>query len=95
MASFSFGGERLRGFCNAGVYGVIFVYGKNAPWTGAAPDADAIQSNPMLEMVIDPMATHQDYFLHESDSLSPPEKGTPFITTSIVAGDFTTCWAHR
>ena len=67
MASFSFGGERLRGFCNAGVYGVIFVYGKNDPWTGAAPDADAIQSTPMLEMVIDPMATHQDYFLHESE----------------------------
>ena len=46
---------------------IIFVYGKNDPWTGAAPDADAIQSNPMLEMVIDPMATHQDYFLHESE----------------------------
>ena len=45
---------------------IIFVYGKNDPWTGAAPDAAAIEQNDMLEMVIDPKATHQDYFLHSS-----------------------------
>ena len=42
---------------------IIFVYGKNDPWTGAAPDAAAIEQNDMLEMVIDPKATHQDHFL--------------------------------
>ena len=32
----------------------------------AAPDAAAIEQNDMLEMVVDPKATHQDYFLHSS-----------------------------
>lgn len=45
---------------------IIFVYGKNDPWTGAAPDAAAIEQNDMLEMVVDPKATHQDFFLHSA-----------------------------
>ena len=45
---------------------IIFVYGKNDPWTGAAPDTAAIEQNDMLEMVVDPKATHQDFFLHSA-----------------------------
>ncbi len=42
---------------------IIFVYAKNDPWTGARPDDAAIQQNPMTEMIIDPIATHNHSFL--------------------------------
>lgn len=71
------GGALMRGFrewCyTERSQPVIFVYGKNDPWTGAAPDAAAIEQNPMLEMIVDPKATHQDYFLH-SEQYEPSSR---------------------
>ena len=45
---------------------VIFVYAYNDPWTGARPDDAVVSQNPKTEMFIDPIATHNDYFLESS-----------------------------
>jgi len=42
---------------------IIFVYAYNDPWTGAAISDQAAQSNPMIEKVVDAIATHNDAFL--------------------------------
>lgn len=43
---------------------IIFVYAKNDPWTGARPDDAAIQQNSMTTLIIDPIATHNHFFLN-------------------------------
>lgn len=44
---------------------IIFVYGKNDPWTGAAIDDAAAEQNPLIVKVVDPVSTHNDYFLSD------------------------------
>ena len=45
---------------------IIFVYAYNDPWTGGRPDDEAVRQNPHTEMIIDPIAVHNDYFLSSS-----------------------------
>ena len=41
---------------------ILFVYAKNDPWTGGAPDEAAFQQNKIIQMVVDPIAIHRDMF---------------------------------
>ena len=43
---------------------ILFVYAKNDPWTGGAPDEAAFQQNKIIQMVVDPIAIHRDMFKH-------------------------------
>ena len=42
---------------------IIFVYSYNDPWTGAAISDETARQNPMIEKLIDFIATHDDSFL--------------------------------
>ena len=42
---------------------IVFVYAHNDPWTGGRPDDAAVSQNPNVQMVIDPIAVHNDCFL--------------------------------
>jgi len=43
---------------------IVFVYAHNDPWTGGRPDDAAVSQNPNVQMVIDPIAVHNDLFLN-------------------------------
>ena len=45
---------------------IIFVYAYNDPWTGGGIDEATAKNNPMIERVVDFLATHNDYYLHRN-----------------------------
>ncbi len=43
---------------------ILFIYAFNDPWTGGRPDDMAVRQNPKTQMIIDPIAVHNAFFLN-------------------------------
>ena len=64
---------------------ILFVYSKNDPWTGGAPDDAAFRQNPTIQKVVDPIGVHHDAFKQrERFTLSTEQTIIDFLKTHGV-----------